>query len=401
MKNYKMEELREGMVLKEAVFNSIHNVVLLGEGTVLTARHIELMKNLGIQEVRAQIDTLKPTDEAMSQVIDETEEKAKTLGIQFDAAEFKKALNLFHSAVDTAYNEKKELKIIEKVPVLTGEGGLPFDVKHEQMLDNVKGVFGELKNSSQFNYSELSAAVSESVEDMIINNDILMRLNQLKEDDDYTFQHALRVSMLATSLGKWMGYNRNEIEDLSIAGLMFDIGKMRIPDFLYNRKESLSEMEYEMYKKHPQLSYTILLQTQGVSQGVRFAALQHHERIDGSGYPLRLKGGQIHPYSKIIMVCDIFDAMITDRPYNESISPFDAATYLYHHSGITLDQEVTYVFLKKLAEYYMGKKLLLDNGEEAMVVFVDSDFPHQPIIKVKDKIINLHEHPEIKVVKFL
>jgi HD-GYP domain-containing protein (c-di-GMP phosphodiesterase class II) len=406
MKKYRLEEIEPGMILGESVFNNLHNVVLLGEGIVLTERHIALMKNLGIREVYISgkgIDTKEEFEnEALDNIINETEKKAKKLGVQFSAKNFKDALNLYEDSVIKKYDsEGISINISEQAPILTGENDIPFDRKHRAMVRETKTIFKELKKSNAFDYDKLVKNVHDSVEDMTINNDILKRLSQLRKDDDYTFQHALRVSMLATMLGKWLGYKTKDLEDISIAGLMFDIGKLKIPEFLYNRADALSKSEYEMYKKHPQLSYTILLKTKGVSQGVRFAALQHHERIDGSGYPLRLKSGQIHPYSKIIMVCDIFDAMLTDRPYQKAVSPFEAAEYLYHHSGVTVDQEITYVFLKNLSEYYVGKKLLLNTGEEGTVVFVDTDFPHQPIIKVKDRIINLHEHSNIKVIKFI
>ena len=195
--------------------------------------------------------------------------------------------------------------------------------------------------------------------------------------------------MLASMIGKWLGYSKDELYNICEAGLLFDIGKMKIPDFLLSKKGRLDEQEYDMVKKHTQLGYTVLLRTQGVSQDVKFAALQHHERMDGSGYPLRLRSGQIHEFAKIIMVCDIYDAMISDRDYRTKLSPFEAAEYISWNSGSTLDSRICYIFLSNLAEYYIGKSCTLNTGETGVVAYVDVNYPTRPVVRVGNRFVDL------------
>lgn len=115
-----------------------------------------------------------------------------------------------------------------EVNILTGEGNIPIDVKHEKAIEDTKGVF-DGRVEGELDLARLRKNVEETLPDMVRNNDVLMRLNQLKQSDDYTFQHSIRVSILATMIGKWLGYSQDELLELGEAGMLFDIGKLNIP----------------------------------------------------------------------------------------------------------------------------------------------------------------------------
>jgi HD-GYP domain-containing protein (c-di-GMP phosphodiesterase class II) len=200
-------------------------------------------------------------------------------------------------------------------------------------------------------------------------------------------------------IGKWLGYSQEEILELGEAGLLFDIGKLSLPEYLLNKEVGVTPEEYELVKKHAQFGYSILLKTKGVSPNIKYAALHHHERMDGSGYPLRLREGQIHDFAKIIMVCDVFDALITERPYKKAISPLMAADYLSWSSGKLFDAEVCFVFIKKISEYCIGKTVKLNDGNTGKIVFVDENFPTRPIVQVGDKFLNLVKDRSLEVEK--
>lgn len=198
-------------------------------------------------------------------------------------------------------------------------------------------------------------------------------------------------------IGKWLGYSKQQLVELGQAALLFDIGKMKIPDFILNKEKPITDDEFEVIKRHAQFGYSVLMKTQGVTNNIKYSALQHHERLDGSGYPLRLKSGQIHEFAKIIMVCDIFDAMTTDKPYRKKVSPFKAAEYISWQSGTTLDSKVCYVFLSNLAEFFVGKKVRLSTGEEGTVIYVDVNFPTRPVVQVGEKFVDLVKEHSIQV----
>ncbi|MCT4661483.1 MAG: HD-GYP domain-containing protein [Tissierellales bacterium] len=402
MREIKISEIKKGMILGAPVLDVGKTVVLLNEGTELTEKHIRLLENLKIEKIKILRDpTVPPKNEVEQGLEDELlVEKAKALkrGENFDEDEKKEHLRV-------KYEMEKD-KVIEGVltankdlQVLTGEGNIPFDVKNQVYVEETKEVFSKIKSGDKIELEHIKDHIEDSYEDLVRNNDVLMRLNQLKEVDDYTYQHSLRVSMLAAMIGKWLGYTEEQNKELALAGLMFDIGKLKVPDFIMNRQFKITSNEYTLIKKHPQFGYQILLKTQGISSNVKFCALQHHERLDGSGYPLRVKSNQIHEFAKIVMVCDIYDAMISDRPYRHRYSPFDAAEYIYWNSGITLDPKVCYIFLTNLAEYYMGKKVLLNTGKKGKIIFVDMEFPTRPVIQTDDdKIIKLVENKHIRII---
>lgn len=403
MKFYEIGKVVPGMVLAESIFNQDGTIELLSEGSVLTDRHVKLLKRLGILSVKIddsapKVETIKPSSPTIQ--ADTVEKSAKEAGQEFDYLTFKKELE----ALDREkYDIPENSNIVNKnmvFEVITGEGDVPIDIKHEEAVKDTKEAFEKLKEADSIDLENVKKSVEEVLPDMIRNNDVLMRLNQLRETDDYTFEHSFRVSILAAMIGKWIGYSKDQIEELASAGLLFDMGKMKIPEFILKKPE-LTEDEMEVVRRHSQFGYSILMKTPGVTPNIKYSALQHHERLDGSGYPLRIKGGQIHEFAKIIMICDIFDAMTHDRPYKKKVSPFKAAEYISWQSGLTLDSRLCYVFLSNLAEFYTGKEVILNTGERGRIIYVDVNFPTRPVVKVGEKIIDMVKEKDVEVEELL
>ncbi len=403
MKKIGVDELVPGMTLAEAVLNSGGTIELLAKASVISKRHVFMLENLGVREVVIYEDqdlieektALTPQEHTaiLARVAEEE-------GANFDVKNYLHELeelekNDFPDFVVSPFNQNMEIHVI------TGEGNLPIDLKHKTIIEETKQMFETLKSKDQLNYESIKSNVSRILPDMVRNNDVLMRLKQLEESDDYTFQHSLRVGILASMVGKWLGYSKTDLEDVATAGLLFDIGKLKIPDFILNKSMAVSADEYEVIKKHPQFGYGLLLKTQGVSQNVKFAALQHHERMDGTGYPLRIRSGQIHEFSKILMVCDVYDAVTHDRVYKRKVSPFDAAEYISWSSGTLFDPRICYVFLTNLAEYYTGKEVMLNTGDRGRIVFVDVNYPTKPIVQIGAKFVDLSKESRIKITELL
>lgn len=392
MKKVDYNQLIEGMVLGAPIVDAEGVVELLSTGTRLNERHIELIKNMNVSEILI-LDG--ETESIESQALN-LKKLIKQSGEALDVPKVMKDLEdisglIYPPAPRSAVNRNME------VNVLTGEGNIPIDIKHEVAIEEMKSLFDDIRTQGDLNLDRLKKNIEQTLPDMVRNNDVLMRLNQLKQIDDYTFFHSMRVSILATMIGKWLGYSQNELLELGEAGMLFDIGKLNIPEFILKKTDAMSSDEYELMKKHAQFGYSILLKTKGVSSNLKYAALHHHERMDGSGYPLRLRESQIHDFAKIIMVCDVFDALITDRPYKKGISPLLAADYISWSSGKLFDSEVSYVFVKKLSEYFVGKSVVLSDGREGKIVYVDANFPTRPLVQSGDDFIDLIKNREVDV----
>ncbi|MDM8533147.1 HD-GYP domain-containing protein [Clostridiaceae bacterium HSG29] len=376
MKTVNINELIPGMILKDAIFNELNSIELLSSNTILTVRHIDLLKNAGISEV--SICTENNQKDNFEEIRKEIEESINVKEV-----------------LTNIVNQNM------KINILTGEGNKPIDEKHEKVINETKEVFNSLMISDDLDFKSIEKNVKEMLPDMIRNNDVLMRLSQLKRSDDYTFEHSLRVSILAANLAKWLGYNDAQIQEVAEAGLLFDIGKMKLPQYILKKGGKITSEELSILEKHTQLGYNILLKTKGVSSAIKYAALQHHERMDGSGYPLRLKSGQIHEYAKIVMICDIFDAMTSKKPYGKGVSKIEAAEYLNWNTDSSFDTKMVYILIHKISEYMLGKKVILNTGEAGKIVYVDVNYPTKPTLQVGSEIIDLRFEKDIKIIKII
>lgn len=376
MKYIDMDKLEPGMILADSIYNEQGTIELLSKGIVLTQRQIDLLKNAGVLDVKVE------TEEA--DLVQGTQKEDKDI-IDLDVEE----------VITNIVNQNM------KINVLTGEGNRPIDEKHIETISDTREIFNKVIESENIDIKSVEENVKKMIPDMIRNDDVMMRLSQLKQSDDYTFEHSLRVAILAVNIAKWLGYSREMIEEVAQAGLLFDIGKMKVPSYLLKKHETLTDEEMKILKKHPQLGYNVLLKTKGVPSSIKYSALQHHEKMDGSGYPLRLRSGQIHEYAKIIMVCDVFDAMITDKPYGMGVSKMEAAEYLNWNTSNHFDEKVVYVFLKKMSEYFLAKKVILNTGEAGKIVYIDVNFPTKPTVKVGDRMVDLTKNKDIKIIKII
>lgn len=403
MLTVKTENVKAGMILGQPVLNDDGTIELLSKGSQLSKRHISLLKRLGVESVIIAEKSEELVDETPKDLKDQVDYVRKQIeesGEDFDVEAFHDDMQKVEEE-DFDYIVRSQFNQNMKISLLTGDGNVPIDQKHKVSIEETKEVFNKLKEAEDLDIESVRKNIKNMLPDMVRNNDVLMRLKQLQKSDDYTFQHSLRVAVLASMIGKWLGYGKNELYDICEAGLLFDIGKLKIPDFILKKQGRVTPQEFEIIKKHAQLGYTVLLRTKGISQDVKFAALQHHERMDGSGYPLRIRSGQIHEFAKIIMVCDIYDAMITNRTYRSKLSPFEAAEYISWNSGHTLDSRICYIFLSNLAEYYIGKKCRLNSGEEGTIAYVDVNYPTRPIVRVGNRFIDLTKDKKYQITDLL
>lgn len=243
--------------------------------------------------------------------------------------------------------------------------------------------------------------MDDIIDEITHSNNILGRLRQIEQSDDYTFQHSLNVCMLSAMLGKWLGYTDVELKQLTISGLFHDIGKLKISKDIIEKPSKLNEMEFNIVKKHTVYGYNILRETVGISQSVAFGALQHHEREDGSGYPLRLKSNKIHEFGKIIAICDIFDAMTSKRIYKDKESPFRVAELIAENRFGVLDARISTVFLNNISKFYIGNVVMLSNGVIGEIVYVNKNIPTRPVIKVENNFIDLMKEKDIEIIDII
>ncbi len=199
------------------------------------------------------------------------------------------------------------------------------------------------------------------------NNAVALNINDLKTSDEYTFKHSVDVATIAMIIARNRGYQRQQVYEIGEAGLLHDIGKTKVPPEILNKPGRLTDEEFRIMKRHSAYSFVMIARNREISRDVKFAVLQHHEKIDGTGYPDHLEGDQIHPYARILAVSDIYDALVTDRPYKKGYSPREAVELMMTMTS-QLDMDDFNSFLSTMILYPVDSIVHLSNGETARVV---------------------------------
>jgi len=220
------------------------------------------------------------------------------------------------------------------------------------------------------------------MEEILCDKGIISILASMKWVDDYTFEHSIHVCMLSLIMGIGVGYNIRRLKDLGIGAILHDIGKLRIPENILKKPAKLTDEEFEEIKKHTIYGYGILKQNKNISMISAFIAIGHHERYDGSGYPMHLKHENIHECARIVAVADVFDALTTDRVYRKKMKLNEAIEYITDFSSNYFDRKIVNAFVSYLPLYQVGTGVILNTGERGLVANANKDMPTRPVVKI-------------------
>lgn len=228
-------------------------------------------------------------------------------------------------------------------------------------------------------------------------------LHQYANKTDYIFHHSVSVGVLSAFLAKKMGYEKGEWLQIGLAGALSDCGMARMDEAIAMKNSSLRFPEIEEIRKHPVYSYRMIEKVPAITQTVKLAVLQHHERMDGSGYPLGLTKAKIHNYSRIIAVCDMYHAMTCERLYKQKQSPFNAIEKLQNDRYTKLDHHAVQVFMDSFLNFLTGAKVKLSTTQTGEIVFIESQQPARPLVRLDDSgdILPLKDHPDIYIADIL
>lgn len=209
----------------------------------------------------------------------------------------------------------------------------------------------------------------EEISDSVARNPgALISLARLKTADDYTYMHSVAVCALMVALAKQLGLDEPEVRPAGIAGLLHDLGKAAIPGEILNKPGKLTDAEFAIIKSHPEEGHRMLLQGSGVDEVARDVVLHHHEKMDGSGYPKGLRGDEISLSAKMGAVCDVYDAITSNRPYKSGWDPAESLRKMAEWSQGHFDPTVFQAFVKSIGIYPIGSLVLLNCGRLGVVV---------------------------------
>jgi putative nucleotidyltransferase with HDIG domain len=223
---------------------------------------------------------------------------------------------------------------------------------------------------------------------------IISCLNQVRDADEYTYAHCLNVAFICLFIAKWFNFGEDAIKAILQAGLLHDVGKCRVSTKILNKPSALTDDEFDHMKKHTIYGYKLLEKTNEVRPSTALAALEHHEKVNGKGYPLGLKSEKIHLFGKITAVADIYDAMTANRAYHKKSSPFQVFSVLEDLVYGSLDPTIVVTFLSNLSGYYVGDRVRLSDGQVGHVVFINPRSISRPVIKTESGLLNLEKETD-------
>jgi HD-GYP domain-containing protein (c-di-GMP phosphodiesterase class II) len=228
-------------------------------------------------------------------------------------------------------------------------------------------MFHEARMGNAININDALGIVEDITASVMRNPDALISIARLKTKDNYTYMHSLAVCALMISLAKQLGLSEEQVRDSGLAGLLYDIGKMAIPSYILNHPGKLTEAEFEVIKNHPMAGHQMLLEGGKVCEIALDVCLHHHEKMDGSGYPQGLLGEEISLFARMGAVCDVYDAITSNRSYNEGWCPSESLRQMASWQG-HFDSAIFQAFVKCMGIYPVGTLVRLKSGRLGVVI---------------------------------
>ncbi|MNS11386.1 Cyclic di-GMP phosphodiesterase response regulator RpfG [compost metagenome] len=347
-------DLKPGVKIASAVHTPLGGV-LFNKGKILLPRDLDILQAFLIQQVEIEGSETKSVS-----VKDSVKSGQDTAGEAFEKSpqdqlhtEYDRMLNLIKSSFQSI--------LASELPVL-------------DLRNQLEALIAQLKHYNVLTFSPRG-------------------MNEY----DYMYHNGILSALTSYLIAQWYGLPQKDWMQVAFAGLLHDLGNAKIdPKVLYSPLP-LSSEEIEEMRMHTTYGYQMLRNSAALNEGVRLAALQHHEKVDGSGYPLRLTGDKMHVYSRIVAVADIFHAMTLKKRYRKAQSPYMVLEQLQSESFGKLDPAIVQTFINKVTQFHNGTRVRLSDDRIGEIVFSDRNHPTRPLVSVNGQIINLIQERQLYI----
>jgi len=365
LQRLKIDDIKAGMVLAEKIEISKDKFIEKNESIT-----VDLLEMLKIQENLAEICVYKTK---------------KYYNSDFEAPD--------GESLDNDDSVKKNLSISDTVSIL--------EKSFNSIAVNLNQTFFNLGNFRTSTMDEIRIISKQLQEKMTDLNALINDIVFYGSGADSIYRHSINVAVLSNLLGKWIGLEDKKVLLLTYSGLLHDIGKTQIDSKIFSTNKPLTEDELKKMKSHPLLGYKIVNEINFLDKSVAQGILMHHERIDGSGYPLGLQSDKISQFAKIISIADVFDAINSNRSYRKKKLPFEALEIIKAESFGKLDYTYCNVFLDHMFNYYIGKDVVLNNNKIAQIIQMNINNLDRPLILLDNNFVKLSEHKDLDIKEFV
>lgn len=380
MQRIRTSNLVPGMISAEDVY-SYNNQLILPKGSELNDKLITRLEFYSILAIQVEDEmAVKPASVEPENAIGLNTEEV----IDFSSVSVTNA--------NSTYSEKI------KATTQFKEFQKSFISNSEALQGNLNAI---VRSNAPIDTNHMLTSVTDLISEGSTSISIFDMLHNMRGYDDLTYVHSMSVSLICNIFGKWLNLNNEDIKVLTIAGLLHDIGKLLIPDNILKKPSKLTDNEYNIIKTHTLQGYNIL-KDKNIDNRIKNAALLHHERFDGSGYPLGYSGDKLDLFTKIVSIADVYDAMTAARVYRGPLCPFKVIAIFEAEGLQKYDSQLILTFLGHITDTYLNNRVRLNDGTQGDVVMINRDALSRPMIKTLDNgFINLKEHPELFIDELL
>ncbi|MGZ8174142.1 HD-GYP domain-containing protein [Methylobacter sp.] len=357
IKKISIQQLKPGMFIHDINCVWMEHPFLVGALKIKNDKTIEKIAGLGVREV--YIDTLKGLD-----VIDaptETEVNAEI--------------------------EHKMLAMVQQVKPITTTSTLSEELKRSRKVYSeankiISNIMHDVRIGKQIEVERIDPVVEKMANSILRNKDALLSLCRIKNKDDYTFLHSVSVGALLISFSHALDFKHDVIKQLGVGGMLHDIGKTKVPNEILNKPGALTEEEFVIMKSHVVHGCSILRKSPGIAQVSFDVASQHHERFDGSGYPLGLKNSEMSVYGQMAAIVDVYDAITADRCYHKGMEPTVAIRKMFEWSKFHFNPKLLRIFIRTVGIYPVGTLVMLESGKIGVVIEQSETDMTRPLVRI-------------------
>lgn len=367
MKRVLTVDAKAGMVVAGDVYTNAGNLVLV-RGTQLDNNTIGKLRKYSVFDFFIKEDR---DDYFLHEMMEKGDDKDLRENKNADyyeqlrkSEEFKRFENVFVKSLD---NVKKSID-----RAVSGSD----DIDQECLINDIKSIMVDYKPDIR----------------------LFDMMHCIERFDDLTYVHSVNVALVCRVMGIWMRLSEEEIDVLTLCGLLHDVGKIMIPEEIIGKPGRLTPTEFALIKTHPIHGYNVL-RNKKIDNRIKLAALEHHERCDGKGYPSNKKYSDIHDFSKIVAIADVYDAMTANRVYRKGICPFDVIS-TFEESMDSYDPRYLLSFLEKIAESYINTEVYLNEEFPAKIVLINKYKLGRPGVMVEGQFVDLSKTNAFKITSF-
>lgn len=365
MKKMKLEDMRPGMITATPVYSK-QGQVLVPMHTVLTSQNISRLYYYEIDSV-----FVFPEDEVTDSLLNDADDEELYLN---------------------TYSQR----------ICSTEEFHNFQVAYHDKLNFVTSSLNDIiKNSKPLDQEKLLSEVGTLFQQNSTSISVFDMLHNMREIDDSTYAHSVNVAIISRMLGQWLHFSQIDLDLLTLSGLFHDIGKCMIEQEIIQKPAKLTDEEYKRIQEHPQLGCEIL-KNYSLDSRILCGILMHHERCDGSGYPMGLKSDRIDKFAQIIAIADVYDAMTANRCYRHGLCPFEVISTFEQEGLHKYNTKYILTFLEHIADVYSNNDVILNDKSRGTIVLINRHQLSRPIVRLSDgTFVNLQERHDLYIDKLI